>query len=114
MLNVLMRARVPLYMHRKSNHLYTVWQHLILLASRQYEGKSYRRFIEWFHEAYSLRIFLQLDRLPYYTTFQKFAARMNGTLLYRIVSSPFPCTQHVDQSSRTFRIICNHNEWMKT
>jgi len=87
MLNVLMRARVPLYMHRKSNHLYTVWQHLILLAFRQYEGKSYRRFIEWLHEAYYLRVFLQLDRLPHYTTLQKFAARMNGTLLYRIISS---------------------------
>jgi hypothetical protein len=87
MLNVLMRARVPLYMHRKSNHLYTVWQRLILLAFRQYEGKSYRRFIGWLHEAYYLRIFLQLDRLPHYTTLQKFVARMNGTLLYRIVSS---------------------------
>ena len=54
MLNVLMRARVPLYMHRKSNHIYTVWQHLILLAFRQYEGKSYRRFVEWLHEAYYL------------------------------------------------------------
>lgn len=87
MLSVLIRARVPLYMHRKSNHIYTVWQHLILLAFRQYEGKSYRRFVDWLHEAYYLRIFLQLDRLPHYTTLQKFAARMNGTLLYRIVSS---------------------------
>ncbi len=87
MLNVLMRARVPLYMHRKSNHIYTVWQHLILLALRQYEGKSYRRFVEWLHEAYYLRAYLQLDSVPHYTTLQKFAARVNGTLLYRIVSS---------------------------
>lgn len=87
MLNVLMRARVPLYMHRKSNHIYTVWQHLILLALRQYECKSYRRFVEWLHEAYYLRMFLQLDKVPHYTTLQKFAARMNGTLLYRIVAS---------------------------
>ena len=87
MLNVLMRARVPLYMHRKSNHIYTVWQHIILLALRQYEGKSYRRFVEWLHEAYYLRMFLQLHRVPHYTTLQKFAERMNGTLLYRIVSS---------------------------
>lgn len=64
MLNVLMRARVPLYMHRKSNHIYTaVWQHLILLAFRQYEGKSYRRFVEWLHEAYYLRMFLLLTVL---------------------------------------------------
>ncbi len=87
MLNVLIRARVPLYMHRKSNHIYTVWQHLILLALRQYECKSYRRFVEWLHEAYYLRIFLQLDNIPHYTTLQKFAARMSGTLLYRIISS---------------------------
>ncbi len=86
MLNVLIRARVPLYTHRKSNHLYTVWQHLILLALRQYEGKSYRRFVEWLHEAYYLRMFLQLDTVPHYTTLQKFAARMSGTLLYRIIS----------------------------
>ena len=87
MLNVLIRARVPLYMHRKSNHIYTVWQHLILLALRQYEGKSYRRFVEWLHEAYYLRMFLQLDNVPHYTTLQKFAARMSGTLLYKIISS---------------------------
>ncbi len=87
MLNVLMKARVPLYMHSKSNHIYAVWQHLILLALRQYEGKSYRRFVEWLHEAYYLRMFLQLSKIPHYTTFQKFAARMNGTLLYRIISS---------------------------
>ena len=87
MLNVLMRARVPLYMHRKSNHLYTVWQHLILLALRQYEGKSYRRFVDWLHEAYYLRMFLQLSKIPHYTTLQKFASRINGTLLYRIIAS---------------------------
>ena len=87
MLNVLMRARVPLYMHGKSNHIYTVWQHLILLALRQYEGKSYRGFVDWLHEAYYLRIFLQLSKIPHYTTLQKVASRMNGTLLYRIISS---------------------------
>ncbi len=45
-LNVLMKSRMPLYIHRKSNNIYTVWQYLILLAFRQYEGKSYRRFVE--------------------------------------------------------------------
>lgn len=80
MLRVLAKARVPLCIHEKSNHIYTVWQHLILLALRQYEGKSYRRFVEWLHEAYYLRMFLQLDRIPHYTTLQKFAAK-NAALL---------------------------------
>ncbi len=87
MLNVLVKARVPLCMHGKSNHIYTVWQHLILLAFRQYEGKSYRRFVEWLNEAYYLRMFLQFDKVLHYTTLQKFAAKMNDTLLYRIISS---------------------------
>ena len=86
-LNVLIRAGVLLYMHRKSNHIHTVWQHIILLAFRQYEGKGYRRFVEWLYEAYYLRMFMQLDKVPHYTTLQKFASRINGTLLYRIVSS---------------------------
>jgi hypothetical protein len=28
--------------HRKSNHIFIVWQHIVLLVMRQYEGKSYR------------------------------------------------------------------------
>ena len=31
--------------------------------------------------------FLQLSHIPHYTTLQKFAARINGTLLERIISS---------------------------
>ncbi len=30
---------------------------------------------------------MQLSKIPHYTTLQKFAVRMNGTLLYRIISS---------------------------
>jgi transposase len=45
-------------------------------------------FVEWlFEEAYYFRTFLQLSHIPHYTTLQKFAARINGTLLERIISS---------------------------
>jgi hypothetical protein len=44
-------------------------------------------FVEWLIEAYYLRTFLQLSHIPHYTTLQKFAARINGTLLERIISS---------------------------
>jgi transposase len=37
--------------------------------------------------AYYLRTFLQLSHIPHYTTLQKFATRINGTLLERIISS---------------------------
>jgi hypothetical protein len=89
MLSILKNARMPLFLHRKSNHIFTVWQHLVLLTIRQYEGKSYRMFTEWLLvEAYYLRMFLNLSRIiPHLTTLQKFTDRITGTILERIISS---------------------------
>src|ERR671930_961543 len=87
MLRVLRNSRIPLFLHRKSNHIFTVWQHMILLVIRQYEAKSYRMFSEWQVEAYYLRMFLQLSHIPHYTTLQKFAERISGTILEKIISS---------------------------
>ena len=82
-----MRSRIPLFSHKKSNHVFSLWQHIVLLTVRQYEGKSYRMFVEWLVEAYYLRMFLQLSHIPHYTTLQKFSSRINGTLLEKIISS---------------------------
>ena len=87
MYRVLRNSRIPLFLHRKSNHVFTMWQHLVLLTIRQYEGKSYRMFIEWLVEAYYLRLFLGLSRIPHFTTLQKFADRISNTLLEKIISS---------------------------
>src|SRR5205085_10532827 len=88
MLRVLRNARIPLFLRRNSNHIFTVWQHMVLLlVIRQYEGKSYRLFSEWLVEAYYLRMFLQLSHIPHFTTLQKFTERVNGTMLERIISS---------------------------
>ncbi|MGC2598773.1 MAG: hypothetical protein WA395_11665 [Nitrososphaeraceae archaeon] len=77
-----------LFLHRKSNHVFTMWQHLILLTIRQYEGKSYNRmYVEWLLEAYYLRLFLGLSRIPHFTTLQKFTDRINNSLLEKIISS---------------------------
>jgi hypothetical protein len=80
-------ARIPIFLHRKSNHIFTVWQHMVLLVIRQYEGKSYRMFSEWLVEAYYLRTFLQLSHIPHFTTLQKFTERISGTLLGKLISS---------------------------
>ena len=84
---VLRNSRIPLFLHRKSNHVLLTGQHIVLLTVRQYEGKSYRVFVEWLVEAYYLRMFLQLSHIPHYTTLQKFSSRINGTLLEKIISS---------------------------
>ena len=87
MYRVLRNSRIPLFLHRKSNYLFSVWQYMVLLTVRQYERKSYRMFAEWLVEAYYLRMFLQLSHIPHYTTLQKFSSRINGTLLEKIISS---------------------------
>ena len=84
----LKHARIPLFHHRKSNHIFTVWQHIVLLAIRQYEGKSYRMFVvEWLIEAYYFRTFLKLSHIPHHTTLQKFSVRISSTILRKVISS---------------------------
>jgi hypothetical protein len=87
MLQIIKRARVPPYLHRKSNHVYNVWQHLVLLTLRQYECKSYRRFEQFLQEAFGVVQFLGLSRVPHYTTLQKAAARLRHGMLLIILES---------------------------
>ena len=65
--------------------------------NRQYEGKSYRMFTDWLVEAYYLRLFLQLSKIPHYTTLQKFTDRINIMVLGKIISSfiLFTGTRHI-------------------
>jgi hypothetical protein len=44
-------------------------------------------FTDWLVEAYYLRLFLQLSRIPHYTTLQKFTDKINIVFLERILSS---------------------------
>jgi hypothetical protein len=78
-----------------------------LVMIRQYEGKmSYRMFVDWLvEEAYYLRIALRLSQyIPHYTTLQKFAARINDTILAKkdnflvyIVTELYQQTIHRDR-----------------
>ena len=54
-------------------------------------------FADWLVEAYYLRLFLQLSRIPHYTTLQKFTDRINIIMLGKIVSSfiLFTGTRHI-------------------
>lgn len=87
MMQIIKRARIPPYLHRKSNHVYKVWQHLILLVLRQYEHKSYRRFVEFLQEAFGVMQFLGLSKIPHYTTLQKAAARLTHGMLLKMLES---------------------------
>ena len=54
-------------------------------------------FTDWLIEAYYLRLFLQLSRIPHYTTLQKFTDRINIMILGKIISSfiIFTSTRHI-------------------
>jgi DDE family transposase len=44
-------------------------------------------FVEWLVEAYYLRSYLQLSRIPHFTTLQEFTNRIKNSLLEKIISS---------------------------
>ena len=54
-------------------------------------------FTDWLVEAYYLRLFLQLSKIPHFTTLQKFTDRINIMLLGKIISSfiLFTGTRHI-------------------
>jgi hypothetical protein len=54
-------------------------------------------FTDWLVEAYYLRLFLQLSKIPHYTILQKFTDRINIMILGKIISSfiIFTCTRHI-------------------
>ena len=54
-------------------------------------------FTDWLVKAYYLRLFLQLSKIPHYTTLQKFTDRINVVMLGKIISSfiLFTGTRHI-------------------
>jgi len=85
MLNIIQRCRILRWNHPKSNHIYSVWIHLILLALRQYESKSYRMFVDLIQECVDIQEYLELSQIPHFTTLQKAAARLDGNLLHKML-----------------------------
>ena len=78
---------------------------VLLVMIRQYQGKTYRMFVDWLVEAYYLRIVLRLSHIPHYTTLQKFAARINGTNLAKKDISSFILTDLYQQTIHKHRLI---------
>ena len=82
MRQILKKMHVPLYLHSKSKHVFSVHQHIIMLVLRQYESKSYESFVEWLQVATEIVQMLGLDTIPHFTTLQKAAARLSTVLLH--------------------------------
>lgn len=85
MRQILRKMRVPLYLHEKSNHIFTIYQHVIMLVLRQYESKSYESFVEWLEASVDIVRMLQVRTVPHFTTLQKAAARLSTIMLHVIL-----------------------------
>ncbi len=86
MYQILKKMDVPLFLHPKSKHTFSIHQHIILLVLRQYESKSYESFVEWLEVATEIVIQLQLRTIPHFTTLQKAAARISQGMLHVAIS----------------------------
>ncbi len=82
MRQILKKMHVPLYLHSKSKHVFSVHQHVIMLVLRQYESKSYESFVEWLEVSTEITQMLGMKTIPHYTTLQKAAARLSDILLH--------------------------------
>lgn len=82
MRQILAKMRVPLYLYNKSNHIFTLHQHVIMLVLRQYESKSYESFVEWLQVSGDIVQLLGIGTIPHFTTLQKAAARLGSTMLH--------------------------------
>ena len=82
MRQILKKMNVPLFLHPKSKHTFSIHQHIILLILRQYESKSYESFVEWLDVATEIILQLQLKTIPHFTTLQKAAARISERTLH--------------------------------
>lgn len=81
MLQILKKMHIPLYLHPKSKHTFSIHQHIVLVL-RQYESKSYESMIEWLEVATEIVHMLGLKEIPHFTTMQKVAARLSDILLH--------------------------------
>ena len=73
---------VRLYGHKFSKKTYTLHQHIVLLALREYhKGMGFRRFCYLLPDYAPLLEFLGLSQLPHFTTLHKVSQRLKGSLV---------------------------------
>ncbi len=76
------KTNVPLFLHHKSKHAFSVHRHIILPVLRQHESESYESSVEWLDMATGIPISLNLKTILHFTALQKAAERLSGILLH--------------------------------
>lgn len=85
-LTALKIRHVRLYGHKFSKKIYTLHQHIVLLALREYhKGMGYRRFCQLLPDYIPLLEYLGLTQIPHFTTLQKVSQRLKASLIEGVI-----------------------------
>lgn len=83
---VLKNRQVRLYGHKFSKKTYTLHQHIVLLALREYRnGMGYERFCKELPDYTALLDYLKLEQIPHFTTLQKVNQRLKAAFVDDII-----------------------------
>lgn len=84
-LKALKIRHIRLYGSKYSKKIYTLHQHIVLLALREYhKGIGYRQLCELLPDYNLLLIFLELETIPHFTTLHKVSQRLKGSIIEKI------------------------------
>lgn len=86
-------AGVPEHFSKFSKRTYNNLQHIVLQVFRQKERKTYRDFVDFLEIATELTSYLKLQRVPHFTTLQKFAQRIRPLWIQRLIAQ---CCKVID------------------
>ena len=79
-LETVQSSRMKLYSSKYSKHVYTQHQLLVLILLNEYINTNYRDFVELIYLMSDIKVKLDLDTIPHFTTLQKFVSRIPSSL----------------------------------
>ena len=80
------RARIPCFSCKKSKKTYKQYQHIALLGIMKYTRSTYRTVIELIELMPKVLNVVGLERIPHFTTLQKFLQRFERRFFDRLLS----------------------------
>ncbi|RXA19720.1 IS5 family transposase [Methanosarcina sp. MSH10X1] len=85
-LKTVQSCRLNLYSCKYSKRVYTQHQLLVLVSLKEYISTDYRDFVELIDLMSNIKEKFDLDKVPHYTTLQKFVSRVPSSLFNLILS----------------------------
>jgi len=91
------QANIPQYFRYVQKKTYNNQQHLFLLIAKEHSGYGYDKFTESLYDS-KIPEYINLKKVPHFTTLQKFAQRLEAKILSKLVF----LTRHLFKEHGTF------------